>query len=117
MKNNIKRIRLKYHLKKRNVVGLPRLVITRTNKNIFTQLVDDSSSTTIVSSSSIDKDLQSQINEVKNKIEKSVIVGKAIAEKMKNKKIKKIIFDRNGYKYHGRVKAVGDTIRSSEIEI
>ena len=50
-------------------------------------------------------------------MEKSTIVGNCIAEKMKNQKIDKIIFDRNGYKYHGRVKAVGDVIRNADITI
>ena len=116
-KRESKRKRLKYHLKQKNINNVPRLVVFRSNKNIFIQLVDDKKNKTILSVSSIDKELKGAIDKVKSKIEKSTIVGKAIAEKMKKANIEKIIFDRNGYKYHGRIKAVGDAIRSSEIQI
>ena len=114
---NLKRNRLKYHLKRKNVRGIPRLVVFRSNSNIFTQLIDDVNHKTIISSSSLDKELISAIKNAKNKVEKSTIVGECIAEKMKKEKINKIIFDRNGYKYHGRIKAVGDAIRNAEIQI
>ena len=112
-----KKKRLKYHLKQKNIKNVPRLIIFRSNNNIFTQLVDDANSKTILSVSSIDKELKGAIDKAKSKIEKSTIVGKIIAEKMKKSNIEKIIFDRNGDKYHGRIKAVGDAIRSSEIQI
>ena len=112
-----KRKRLKYHLKQKNINNIPRLVVFRSNYNIFTQLLDDANSKTILSVSSIDKELKGAIDKAKSKIEKSTIVGKTIAEKMKIANIEKIIFDRNGYKYHGRIKAVGDAIRSAEIKI
>jgi large subunit ribosomal protein L18 len=114
---NLKRNRLKYHLKRKNVKGLPRLVVFRSNNNIFTQLIDDVNHKTIISASSLDKELISAIKNAKNKVEKSTIIGECIAEKMKKEKINKIIFDRNGYKYHGRIKAVGDAIRNAEIQI
>ena len=116
-KRESKKKRLKYHLKQKNINNVPRLIVFRSNNNIFIQLVDDAKSKTILSVSSIDKELKGVIDKVNSKIEKSTIVGKIIAEKMKKANIKKIIFDRNGYKYHGRVKAVGDAIRSSEIQI
>ena len=112
-----KRKRLKYKLKQKNINNVPRLVVFRSNKNIFIQLVDDKKNKTILSVSSIDKELKGAIDKVKSKIEKSTIVGKAIAEKMKKANIEKIIFDRNGYKYHGRIKAVGDAMRAAEIQI
>ena len=114
---NAKRKRLKYHLKNKNISGLPRLVVFRSNNNIFTQLIDDTNHKTIISVSSIDKELKGAIDKAKSKIEKSTIVGTAISEQMKKDNIEKIIFDRNGYKYHGRIKAVGDAIRSSKIQI
>ena len=116
-KRESKKQRLKYHLKQKNINNVPRLIVFRSNNNIFIQLVDDAKNKTILSVSSLDKELKGAIDKVKSKIEKSTIVGKTIAEKMKKANIKKIIFDRNGYKYHGRVKAVGDAIRSSEIQI
>jgi len=112
-----KKKRLKYHLKQKNINGLPRLIVHRSNINIFLQLVDDTNSKTILSISSIDKELKGAIDKAKSKVEKSTIVGISIAEKMKKANIKKIIFDRNGYKYHGRIKAVGDAIRDAEIQI
>ena len=112
-----KRKRLKYHLKQKNINNVPRLIVFRSNKNIFTQLVDDENSNTIMSVSSIDIKLKEAIEKAKSKIEKSKIVGNTIAEKMKKANIDKIIFDRNGYKYHGRIKAVAEAIRSLEIQI
>ena len=112
-----KRKRLKYHLKQKNINNVPRLIVFRSNKNIFTQLVDDENSKTILSVSSIDMKLKGAIEKAKSKIDKSRIVGKTIAEKMKKANIDKIIFDRNGYKYHGRIKAVAEAIRSLEIQI
>ena len=112
-----KRKRLKYHLKQKNINNIPRLIVFRSNKNIFTQLVDDENDNTILSVSSIDMKLKGAIEKAKSKIEKSKIVGNTIAEKMKKDNIDKIIFDRNGYKYHGRIKAVAEAIRSLEIQI
>ena len=116
-KRESKKKRLKYHLKQKNINNVPRLIVFRSNKNIFTQLVDDENSKTILSVSSIDMKLKGAIEKAKSKIEKSKIVGNTIAEKMKKANIDKIIFDRNGYKYHGRIKAVADAIRSLEIQI
>ena len=113
----LKKKRLKYHLKQKNINNVPRLIVYRSNKNIFTQLVDDENSKTILSVSSIDMKLKGAIEKAKSKIEKSKIVGNTIAEKMKKANIDKIIFDRNGYKYHGRIKAVAEAIRSLEIQI
>ena len=116
-KRESKKKRLKYHLKQKNINNVPRLIVYRSNKNIFTQLVDDENSKTILSVSSIDMKLKGAIEKAKSKIEKSKIVGNTIAEKMKKANIDKIIFDRNGYKYHGRIKAVAEAIRSLEIQI
>ena len=116
-KRDSKKKRLKYHLKQKNINNVPRLIVFRSNKNIFTQLVDDENSNTILAVSSIDMKLKEAIEKAKGKIEKSKIVGKTIAEKMKKANIDKIIFDRNGYKYHGRIKAVAEAIRSLEIQI
>jgi len=113
----IKRKRLKYLLKKKNINNLPRLVVFRSNINIFLQLIDDNKGKTILSVSSLDKNIKGDIDKAKSKIEKSTIAGTSIAEKMKKEKINQIIFDRNGYKYHGRIKAIGDAIRSAEIKI
>ena len=112
-----KRQRIKYRIRQKNISNHPRLVVYRSNTNIYAQLIDDEKNLTIVSASSIDKSLKKSIDKATNKIEQSKIVGESLAEKIKNAKIKKIIFDRNGYKYHGRVKALTEAIRSVEITI
>ena len=113
----IKRKRIKYRIMQKNRNDYPRLVVYRSNSNIYAQLVDDLKMTTLLSASSIDKDLKESIKKAANKIEKSKIVGVAIAEKIQKAKINQIIIDRNGYKYHGRVKALTEAIRSADITI
>ena len=112
-----KRHRIKYRIRQKNISKHPRLVVYRSNTNIYAQLVDDEKNATVLSASSIDKSLKKSIDKAANKIEISKIVGESLAEKIKNAKIKKNIFDRNGYKYHGRVKALTEAIRSAEITI
>ena len=112
-----KRQRIKYRIMQKNISNYPRLVVYRSNANIYAQLVDDEKNITVLSASSIDKNLKKSIDKAANKIEKSKIVGESLAEKIKNAKIERIIFDRNGYKYHGRVKALSEAIRSSDIII
>ncbi len=112
-----KRQRIKYRIMQNNIGNHPRLVVYRSNSNIYAQLLDDKRGVTVLSASSIDKNIKSLIDKAANKIEKSKIVGESLAEKIKEAKISRIIFDRNGYKYHGRVKALSEAIRSAEITI
>ena len=93
-----KRQRIKYRIMQKNIGNHPRLVVYRSNANIYAQLLDDEKNITILSASSIDKNLKKSIDMAANKIEKSKIVGKSLAEKIMNAKIERIIFDRNGYK-------------------
>ena len=111
-------------LKKRNRVknslgvrgSYPRLVVYRSNVHIYAQVVDDNEHKTLLSSSSNDKDLQASVKKADNKIEASMLVGKAIGNKLKKDKINNIVFDRNGYKYHGRVKALAEAVREVGIQ-
>jgi len=112
-----KRQRIKYRIKQKNISNHPRLVVYRSNANIYAQLINDEKNITVLSASSIDKSLKKSIDKAANKIEQSKIVGESLAEKIQNAKIDRIIFDRNGYKYHGRVKALTEALRSSEIII
>ena len=112
-----KRKRMKYHIMQKNVSNLPRLVVFRSNSNIYAQLIDDGKQTTILSASSIDKNLKKSVEKARSKNEISKIVGESLAEKINDAKIDKIIFDRNGYKYHGRIKALTDAVRSADIRI
>jgi len=120
-KMNIKRknwIKKKARTKKSlGVLGdYHRLVVYKSNKHIYGQLLDDNKNVTIVSSSSKDKDFSKDFSS-KCKLEVSKEVGFILGDKIKNKKIKKVIFDRNGYRFHGRVKALADAIKEKGIEI
>tara|TARA_B100000524_G_scaffold58830_1_gene27338 strand:- start:50 stop:406 length:357 start_codon:yes stop_codon:yes gene_type:complete len=86
-----------------------RLCIFRSARNISAQIIDDSKKTTLLSASSIEKDIKSQSKV--NKIEQSKIVAEKLAKKAQEKKITKIFFDRGIYKYHGRVKVFAETLR------
>ena len=92
-----------------------RLVVFKSNKHIYGQLVDDNKNVTILSASSLDKSFNK--DNCKNKMDLSKEVGFNISEKMKKNKITKIVFDRNGYLYHGRVKALAEAVREKGIEI
>lgn len=92
----------------------PRLCVFRSAKHIYAQVIDDTKGFTIASASTLDDEISNEIK--KKKIEKAVEVGKLIAKKAKEKGITKVVFDRNGYLYHGRVKAVSDGARENGLE-
>ena len=94
----------------------PRLVIYRSNKHFESQIINDFEANTLVSASSKDSNIQKEILSSKNKTDISTIVGKIIAEKALKKKIKKVVFDRNGYPFHGRVKAFADAAREAGLK-
>ncbi|SEM39873.1 large subunit ribosomal protein L18 [bacterium A37T11] len=87
----------------------PRLSVYRSNKGIYAQIIDDLSGKTLVSASSLSKDF----NASGNKVEQSKAVGKLVAEKALAAGINKVVFDRNGYLYHGRVKSLADGAREA----
>ena len=89
----------------------PRLCVYRSNKNIEAQIIDDTKGVTLVSSSSMALKLENGSN-----IEAAKTVGKDIAEKALAKKIKKVVFDRSGYIYHGRVKALAEAAREAGLD-
>ena len=91
-----------------------RLSISRSSKNIFAQIIDDSKNITLLSASSIEKDIKS--GSKINKTELSKIVAEKLAKKAQDKKIKKIFFDRGVYKYHGRIKVFAETLRKNGME-
>jgi len=90
-----------------------RLSVSRSAKNISAQIIDDVKNITLVSASSIDKEIKDQ---KKNKSELSTIVAEILAKKANEKNIKKIYFDRGIYKYHGRVKIFAETLRKNGME-
>jgi len=91
-----------------------RLSISRSSKNISAQIIDDSKNITLISASSVEKDVKSGTKV--NKTELSKIVAEKLAKKAQEKKITKIFFDRGVYKYHGRVKIFAETLRKSGME-
>ena len=91
-----------------------RLSISRSAKNIAAQIIDDTKNVTLLSASSIEKDIKS--NAKVKKIELSKIVAEKLAKKAKEKKITKIYFDRGLYKYHGRVKVFAETLRENGMD-
>lgn len=93
---------------------IPRLSVFRSNKEIYAQIIDDEKQTTLVSASSKDKSLK--LKNGGNK-EAAAAVGKLLAEKAKKAKITKVVFDRGGYLYHGRVAALADSARENGLEI
>ena len=109
-----KRFRVSNKLKKVSSKDRLRLSISRSAKNISAQIIDDSKNITLLSASSIEKDIKSATKV--SKIELSKIVAEKLAKKAQEKKIKKIFFDRGVYKYHGRVKAFAETLRKNGME-
>ncbi len=110
LKREERRQRIKYRIRKKlkGTSERPRLCVFRSNSQIYAQIIDDTSGKTLVTASSMEKTLK----EFKGtKTEKSVAVGKLIAEKAKQKGIQSVVFDRSGFLYHGRVKALADAAR------
>ena len=93
--------------------SVPRLNVFRSNNNIFAQIIDDEAKVTLVSASSLEKELN-----LKNggNVEAATKVGELIAKKAKKAKISKVVFDRGGYLYHGRVKALAEAARENGLE-
>ncbi len=91
---------------------VPRLSVYRSSKHFYAQILDSLGSKVIVSASTIEKDLKISSNNVNGASE----VGKVVAERAIKNGIKKVVFDRSGYKYHGRIKALADSARKTGLE-
>lgn len=94
---------------------IPRLCVFRSNKHLYAQIIDDRENKTLVSVSDFDLKLDKSKN-LKEKRSSAYEIGKLIAEKALKKKIKKIVFDRAGYKYHGNIKALSDGARDNGLK-
>lgn len=110
------KIRRKRHLKIRKKISgtalRPRLCVFRSSKNMYAQIIDDVSGVTLVSASTLDKDF----NGVGSNKEAAKEIGKLIAKKAKEKDIKEVVFDRNGYVYHGRVSELAEGAREEGLK-
>ena len=93
----------------------PRLVVYRSLRHIYAQLVDDTQGRTLTTVSTLSPEIRDEIKG-KRKIEQSAIVGKLIAEKARSLDIENVVFDRRGFKYHGRVKALADAARENGLK-
>ncbi len=103
----------KIHIRK-SVYGTsarPRLTVTRSNKNLFVQAIDDDKGCTLASISTLESDFKS----LKANIEGAEKLGEALGKRLKDKKIDSVVFDRNGYLYHGVIKALADATRKTGI--
>ena len=116
MKKINKRVKRKLRNRKklRNVnTNRYRISVTKSLKNFSVQIIDDKQKKTLVSASSIEKDIKK--NKVK-KIEKSSLIGEILAKRAKEKNINEVYFDRGGYKYHGRIKVFAETLRKNGLK-
>jgi large subunit ribosomal protein L18 len=104
---------------RKQVVGTPerpRLTIYRSAKHVYAQIIDDTSGKTLVSASTVSKDIREELKAVKSEMEVCKLVGKYTAKRALEKKIQNVVYDRNGYLYHGRVKAVADGAREGGLK-
>jgi large subunit ribosomal protein L18 len=93
----------------------PRLCVHRSSRHIRAQVIDDGTGRTLVSASSLDKEVRTMIKGGGN-IAASKVVGKAIAERARAKGVEKVVFDRGGYQYHGRVQALAEAAREAGLQ-
>ncbi len=109
------RQRIKYRIRRKlsGTAERPRLCIYRSLKHIYAQVVDDATGRTLVSASSLEKDFSSKVGQNK---QAATEIGKLIAERSKEKGIEQVVFDRNGFRYHGRVRTLADAAREGGLK-
>ena len=109
-------VRVKKHMKLRNrFSGTPecaRLAVFRSNKHMYAQIIDDTAQITLVSASTLQKDVKANLEKTDN-VEAAAYLGKVIAERALEKGIKDVVFDRGGFIYHGKVQALADAAREA----
>ena len=110
-----RRIHVRMRKKLAGTPERPRLCVNRSSRHIRVQVVDDATSRTIVSASSLDKEVREKIKGGGN-IAASKVVGKIIAERARAKGVEQVVFDRGGYQYHGRVKALAEAAREAGLK-
>jgi len=114
LEKNRKRLRRKVHIRKRinGTTERPRMTVTKSNRSLSVQVIDDTKGHTLVSASSLEKDLRNMKINVAGAAQLGEIIGKRLLEK----NIKSVVFDRNGYLYHGVIKALADGSRKTGID-
>jgi large subunit ribosomal protein L18 len=115
-----KRRHLRVRAKVSGTSERPRLNVFRSNAHTYAQIIDDTVGHTLVAASTLEPSVREQFAEAENgnlrRVSEASVVGRMIAERAKEKGINQVVFDRGGYKYHGRVKAVADAARESGLE-
>jgi large subunit ribosomal protein L18 len=115
-----RRLRIKYRIRKRmlGTTERPRLSVFRSVSHIYVQVIDDAAGTTVASASSVEPAVKAQLaGDTRAGNRKGAeLIGKTIAERLKEKGITRVVFDRNGFLYHGRVRAVAEAARSAGLE-
>ena len=118
-KESRQEIRVKKHNRIRNrfsgTAQRPRLSVFRSNNHIYAQVIDDAAGKTLVSASTAEKDAKAELKNT-NDVEAASYVGKLVAKRAKDAGIEQVVFDRGGYIYHGRVKALADAAREAGLE-
>ena len=117
-RNNNSRMRSKVKIRKviSGTSERPRLTIYRSLNNIYAQIIDDSNGKTLVSASSLTKELAEDLKKTKGKVQHGKTIGIYIAKKALEQNINTVVFDRNGYRYHGRVQAVAEGAREAGLK-
>ena len=109
-------VRVKKHMKLRNRFSgtpeCPRLAVFRSNKHMYAQIIDDTAQITLVSASTLQKDVKASLEKTNN-VDAAAHLGKVIAEKAIEKGIKDVVFDRGGFIYHGKIQALADAAREA----
>ncbi len=112
-------IRRKKHMKIRNrftgTPERPRLAVFRSNNNMYAQIIDDTAGNTLVSASTLEKDVKAELNKT-NDVAAAAYLGTVIGKRALEKGIKAVVFDRGGFIYHGKVKALADAAREAGLE-
>ena len=116
MANNkvLRRAKIKRRIRKKvfGTTSIPRLSVFRSNKQIYAQIIDDITGKTLASSGSLKNEAAQKVN----KVAQAEMVGKLIAEKAKESGVEKVVFDRNGYLYHGRIKSLAESARKEGLK-
>jgi large subunit ribosomal protein L18 len=118
-KNTVERLAKKQARIRKKIKGTserPRLVVFRSAKHAYAQFIDDSTGKTLLSVSTLSKELREGVKQAKTPIERYKLIGVAAAKKALEKNIKEVVFDRSGYLYHGRVKALADGAREGGLK-
>jgi large subunit ribosomal protein L18 len=117
-RNNNSRLRSKTRIRNKisGTPEIPRLTVYRSLNHVYAQIIDDTTGNTLVSASTKSKELADEVKNSKGKISKGKLVGSLVAKKALEIKISSVVFDRNGYRYHGRIQAIAEGAREAGLK-